>query len=652
MGLSKFISVIVTSITKTTFKFNKTLDVLISQFKDSCPTSPELLNLIKQKNYINGALVAIEKKIENLNKVAQTSEALVGALSVAVTFIKQLPIPTSFPPGVGIPLSIINTFSDSLDNLGDIIKKEEGSLDAIPEALESISKDVGKSITKLQEFSIALDVCLQEALANNDPLINQATIDSVTATTGNLVGVPSNAELNKMLTEPPGLLYGGYYLRLKPIPTDNFSFDKKQIVAQNKESVSGGDYYNPSYPVETLLGDESFSSSNIVLVDEMKWLIDTKDLYFPPPPPAEDPLKALYKDSQLTILMAIYQANREEAEELYERAWNLTQNTEHPNYSKLVEKAFDNSRTLLEQAVADEGYEFKDGDRVLNSTIKRRFFADLVGTANEIKIPGLISQLKNRAKAYLELALDEGGIYTPSNKTFQRDLENSTFSKLYPFKVRLESTSPNNYLFKYMDSEFIPIEEEIKTRKLRWQVIYESVKEMKLSPSLNPLITFNDPLSSYFSSNDFGYDTLVINGISISGNPSEGTEITFSEIKSLFDYELDEITPNYYFDNTSPNSTPIPDATPDGLTANYDWPAYSKYQVFFTLIQTFGISWYNKNAQTISDFSFWGGLDGNQSGGVNLNYNNVNNQLIANGLSDAQWYFEFGRNGLPIPTGV
>ena len=48
--------------------------------------------------------------IENLNSVAQTSETLVKAMSVATTFIKQLPIPTSFPPGVGIPLSIINTF--------------------------------------------------------------------------------------------------------------------------------------------------------------------------------------------------------------------------------------------------------------------------------------------------------------------------------------------------------------------------------------------------------------------------------------------------------------------------------------------------------------------------------------------------------------
>ena len=384
----------------------------------------------------------------------------------------------------------------------------------------------------------------------------------------------------------------------------------------------------------------------------MKWLIDTKNLYFPPPPPAEDPLKALYRDSQLTILMAIYQANREEAEELYDRAWDISQNPEHPSYNTLVEKAFDNSRTLLEQAVANEGYEFEDGDRVLNATLKRRFFADLVGTDKEDSIPGLISQLKQRAKSYETLALDEGGDYNYTSKTFNYDLENSTFSKLYLFSLRLSSTSPNNYMFQNIDSEFIPIEKEIKARKLRWQVVYESAKEMKLIPTLNPLITFNDPLNSYFASNDIGYDTLVINGFSISGNPSEGTEITFSEIESLFDYELSEITPNYYFDNASPNSTPIPDATPNGLTANYDWPAYSKYQVFFTLIQTFGISWYNKNAQTISDFSFWGGLDGNQSGGGGLNYSNVNYQLIANELSDAQWYFEFGQNNLPIPTGV
>ena len=55
MALAGFISKIVQSITRTTFQFNKTLDVLISRFKDACPSTQELKNL---KN-IN--------KIKNLN---------------------------------------------------------------------------------------------------------------------------------------------------------------------------------------------------------------------------------------------------------------------------------------------------------------------------------------------------------------------------------------------------------------------------------------------------------------------------------------------------------------------------------------------------------------------------------------------------------
>ena len=126
------------------------------------------------------------------------------------------------------------------------------------------------------------------------------------STIGNFVEVLTNEDLEKLLNEPPGLLYGDYYLRLNYIEVSqatlsanegelfnatsigtatltNRSFDKKQIIAQNKESVNdeNNPAYNPNAAVEELLGDESFSSSNIVLVNEMKWLIDTKDLIFP-----------------------------------------------------------------------------------------------------------------------------------------------------------------------------------------------------------------------------------------------------------------------------------------------------------------------------------------------------------------------------------
>jgi len=110
MGLAGFISKIVQSITRTTFKFNKTLDDLISKFKDSCPSTQELKGLIIQKNRINGALQQIQGKIATLNTVADTSEVVVKGVKAGVTIIKLLPIPTSVPPGIGIPVSIINMF--------------------------------------------------------------------------------------------------------------------------------------------------------------------------------------------------------------------------------------------------------------------------------------------------------------------------------------------------------------------------------------------------------------------------------------------------------------------------------------------------------------------------------------------------------------
>ena len=102
MALAGFISKIVTSITRTTFQFNKTLDVLIDRFKDACPTTPELIALIDQKNQINGALEQINQKIATLNKVAKGSEIATEALSAGKTLIKQIPIPSSVPPGVGL----------------------------------------------------------------------------------------------------------------------------------------------------------------------------------------------------------------------------------------------------------------------------------------------------------------------------------------------------------------------------------------------------------------------------------------------------------------------------------------------------------------------------------------------------------------------
>ena len=626
MALAKFISKIVESITKTTFQFNKTLDVLISQFKDTCPTTNELKALIQQKNQINNALVQIEGKIATLNKVAEGSEIAVEALSIGKTVIKQLPIPSSVPPGIGLPLSVTNNFSDALDNLGTLIDKEEASLDAIPDALELISKDVGEVITKLNEFNVALNDCLEK-----DNNITQEDLDSIVATTGNFVNVLSDADLDDILSKPPGLLYGDYYLRKQIVPTvEEFSFDKKQIVAQNKETVIEGDFYNENILVEKLFGDESFSSSNTVLVDEMKWIIDTKDLIFPPPAPAEDPLKAIQKLSQVAILQAIYGANAEEAEELYELAWELSQN-KGPNkgyYDTLVVEAFNESRTVLEQAVANEGYEWQQGDRVLNATIKTLFLADYASTVNEIQLKAAISGIRNQAITLLKQARDIGGNYNSVGKRWSKDgdFENIPNNKLYPYSARLAATAEN--VFNNLGS-FESLRSEMARRKPLMQAIFEIANYEFLS---GRPYNFNDPLKDYFLSKNLGYNQPIINEIVINGD--NNSAITDEELESIYEAEIRD-NEDWFFSLINFNDdTPI---TPNGVTLNM-LAMYSKYEIFFKLRSTLGIGWYNTNAQVASLLSFWSGNPG---------YGSISQPLTP---AD-KWYFEFGRNGLNAPTG-
>lgn len=638
MALSKFISKIVTSITKTTFQFNKTLDVLIDRFKDSCPSTKELQSLIQQKNQINGALVQIEQKIITLNKVAKGSEVATEALGAGKTLIKQLPIPSSVPPGVGLPLSVMNNLSDALDSLGTLIDKEKASLDSIPEALDIISDDVGEVITKLNEFSVALDNCLEK-----DPNLTQEDLFSGSlAITDNFVGVLTNAELEDILNTPPGLLYGDYYLRLSFPPTDT-SLIKKQIIAQNKESVIDGDFYNENTPVEKLLGDESFSSSNVVLVDEMKWLIDTKDLIFNPPPPAEDPLKAIYRENQIIILMSLFGANREEAEELYELAWELSQNkgpTAATYYPTLVQEAFDNSRTILEQAVANEGYEWQQGDRILDSTIKRLFLADFEGT--DQVIAGQISLIRTTARNILNKANEIGGNYNPTSKRWSNDgaFGYANDGRLYPYSERLALTAETQFNDVTIGNDFISLRPEMAKRKPLFQAIFEAANLRFLAGAG---INFNDPLKDYFLSKNQGYNQPIINEIPISGNASE--VITSNEIRDIYQSEI-SIVENV---NLRPDNLLPPDftTTNDGLTYEQR-KAYAKTQIFLKLKNVLGINWYNANAQAASELPFW------SPGGGNPNSSSYNQNNVNAGLTTAdRWYFDLssGRNGLPVPTG-
>ena len=173
-------------------------------------------------------------------------------------------------------------------------------------------------------------------------------------------------------------------------------------------------------------------------------------------------------------------------------------------------------------------------------------------------------------------------------------------------------------------------------RKPFFQAIFEAANRRFLAGAGN---SFNDPLKDYFLSKNQGYNQPIINEIPISGNANE--LITSDEIRDIWQSEIN-IATDYYYNNLIP---PNLNETSNGLTYN-QINAYSKTQILKKLKNVLGINWYNSNAQIASELPFW------SPGGGNPNSSSYNQNNVNAGLTTAdKWYFEFGRNDLPVPTG-
>lgn len=161
-----------------------------------------LNTVIAQKNSLQGALNTITGPLTTLETLSNTIGGIIVGLKVAVTIIKALPIPTSVPPGVGIPVNVINGFSDALDTLSTVLDKFGGPLLIIPLAIQQIN---------------AILVPLVEKLASLDPIFDK--IIKIIAFIRLLLSLPLDGNVYKWdgsnwnlstrpEIDPPNSLYG------------------------------------------------------------------------------------------------------------------------------------------------------------------------------------------------------------------------------------------------------------------------------------------------------------------------------------------------------------------------------------------------------------------------------------------------------------
>ena len=293
---------------------------------------------IEIKNTLSGALNTVLKPIDTIAKLVSTLNQVIPTLKTVVTIIKALPFPTAVPPGVGIPVNIINGFTNTLITIDDSLSKLGGPIDAADQGIKGIQSKIKPIIAKLSILDPIFDKATQIIilirilldfggdLENLTPekikgvgdavLGRQAVIKAIApgplTSDSSAANALANAELDKSLQ--PGslkpLIYKGFKLELQSDPDNQYSFPSRRIYgkfqnevienslgfnsAQNNllgidarllNSLKDSDIYNLPAVVVTEENDDriteltqghpySFSSSTQVLLSEIYYEID------------------------------------------------------------------------------------------------------------------------------------------------------------------------------------------------------------------------------------------------------------------------------------------------------------------------------------------------------------------------------------------
>jgi hypothetical protein len=253
-------------------------------------TENDLQSALVPITQVRAALIPVKDTIKSLNKTAGTVQKSINGLSALVNTITKIPIPTSTgAPGVpGVPLSVPNTFADTIDTVKTNIDSAKGAVGYIPNTTEYLTQQINGVELQLQSAESLVDPAFSILTiliaifkfekditpTQKDELLNE-TRDNINSILGG-IGDDANplineeteedlsSRLNESSTNP--LFYRGYKLSIEGNVDNPLSYVQRRIVGKNVSS---------NVSPNIVKGDFSYSSSLEVLIKEIQFLIDS-----------------------------------------------------------------------------------------------------------------------------------------------------------------------------------------------------------------------------------------------------------------------------------------------------------------------------------------------------------------------------------------
>lgn len=263
--LKKFIPLIIGMIAQ--FGISKLTEALQNNFSDfnstSCPSPEDLKKIIRKRNKVVRILNFIYKFVDALVKVTGIVLTLVQIFKLVKNVVVNLPIPQAIgtPPAKDFgglisaqPMSATLKSADTISQFEIFIKKYEGLTIMVLSILTVLRAVLKMAIDLLRGLDGLISICAQEYLDQEE-----VTLEEI------------NAELLASLEEGEEEVQldpfiNGFEISVIEIEKEIGSLKRRQAIARNKSGII------------LLKGEPSFSASDQILIDELKFYITQNNL--------------------------------------------------------------------------------------------------------------------------------------------------------------------------------------------------------------------------------------------------------------------------------------------------------------------------------------------------------------------------------------
>lgn len=233
-------------------KVNSEINKIIQELLETCPPEPVTIALIKKVDALSNVISKAESSIQTVNSLPPKLDKPIKTGKVVVEILSHMPIPSSVPPGIGVPLGIIQTSSNLLVWLRKMIETLENDQDSIKDMLSLTDGVFSPLKVKLDKVKALLDRCATGTL---DEDTRRRLIDE-------LDGTSTRKEQDRTSTVYTSKSGKVYSLEIIEEVDTKGPTSRRRAIAKDFRGI------------EVLQGPYSFSSSTKILLDELKFRID------------------------------------------------------------------------------------------------------------------------------------------------------------------------------------------------------------------------------------------------------------------------------------------------------------------------------------------------------------------------------------------